>query len=501
MPLKVFLQCDKSFLPKARYVVEMLAMRIGETVRFIRKEECGSSDIILSYGRRARGRRLPGTHVVIAGSEEAWRMYELRERYLHTLAHRCTIDGESSLALFYDRDFIDHPEILFQKKGRDVTIHIDIIAGSFFFLSGWQEWRPAATDIHQRFPVQSSIQYAFGLLNRPIVDQYAVLLEKALEKAGRRRQRTGRYRGKTFAVMMTHDIDHIRKWTPGIIYRECFRYLLLNRRNDFLKDRVIRFWNFLKMLSVRKDPYRISAEKIVSAERSAGAHGTYFFKVGGDDKRDGLRYLKKEFVRRLFRILKSDGHQIGLHPSYNAYARSEMMSDQNEELRDAAGDPIQAVRQHFLRFEMPLTWRIQDGLGFDYDATLGFAGHEGFRMATCHPFRAYDLDNDRPLRLWELPLIAMDDTFVSYRKLDAQASWKALCALLETVKKYRGVAVVLFHNSCYDDFDNPGWGTIFEKTLRWSYENNAALLNGREVLESFRTTGTRRVGGKGNPVE
>jgi len=46
--------------------------------------------------------------------------------------------------------------------------------------------------------------------------------------------------------------------------------------------------------------------------------------------------------------------------------------------------------------------------------------------------------------------------------------------------------VLLFHNTCYDDFDSPGWGSIFEKTLRWSCENNAALLNGQDALESYR---------------
>jgi hypothetical protein len=164
------------------------------------------------------------------------------------------------------------------------------------------------------------------------------------------------------------------------------------------------------------------------------------------------------------------------------------MEKEHMALMVAMGEPPGAVREHFLRFEMPLTWRIQNGLDFEYDSTLGFPGHEGFRMATCHPFRVYDLEHDWPLHIWELPLIAMDDTFVSYRKLDPLASWKLIRDLLETAKKYHGVAVLLFHNSCYDDFDNQGWGTIFEKTLRWSFENDAALLNGQEALESYRKT-------------
>ncbi len=485
MPLKVFLTCEEPFKAKARHAIEMLLMMLGETVQFVGKEECTKSDIVLCYGSTGDFRRLPGKHIVIAGSAVAWKMFKSKEHYPHGIARRCTINEEPSLALFYDREFAQDSEKIVSEDGRDITIHIDIVASAFFFLSGWQEWRSSIADIHKRFPVESSIQYTFGVLNRPIIDHYSTLIEKALLKIGWRRLPAGRYQGKSFAVMMTHDIDHVRKWTPGIIYRECIRYLILNQRNDVMKARITRFGKFLKMLFIRNDPYRISITKILDAEESAGINGTFFFKAGGNDRRDVSYSLGNTFIKTLFGILKKSRHQIGLHPSYNAYSRQEMMVEEQKKLDEAVGKPVGAVREHFLRFEMPLTWRIQDELGFEYDSTLGFAGHEGFRMATCHPFRTYDLENDCPLRLWELPLIAMDDTFVSYRKLNASASWKAIHELLETVKKYRGVAVVLFHNTCYDSLDNLGWGTVFENTVRWCIENDAALLNGKEVLESY----------------
>jgi len=35
-------------------------------------------------------------------------------------------------------------------------------------------------------------------------------------------------------------------------------------------------------------------------------------------------------------------------------------------------------RQHFLKFEVPATWRIQEKAGFLYDTSLTFADHDGF---------------------------------------------------------------------------------------------------------------------------
>jgi len=57
--------------------------------------------------------------------------------------------------------------------------------------------------------------------------------------------------------------------------------------------------------------------------------------------------------------------------------------------------------------------------------------------------------------------------------------------LIATVKKYRGVAVLLFHNTCYDDLDFPGWGKAFEGSLAFSIQAGAFVGSGKEILESY----------------
>ena len=48
-------------------------------------------------------------------------------------------------------------------------------------------------------------------------------------------------------------------------------------------------------------------------------------------------------------------------------------------------------RQHYLRWEAPTTWRAWEEAGLDYDSTLTFADHAGFRCGVCFEYPVYDI--------------------------------------------------------------------------------------------------------------
>jgi hypothetical protein len=162
-----------------------------------------------------------------------------------------------------------------------------------------------------------------------------------------------------------------------------------------------------------------------------------------------------------------------------------MMQKEKERLDAGLPKKSGAVRQHFLRFAVPLTWRLQAQCGFVYDSTLGHSEYEGFRTGFCHPFRVYDYERDEVMNLWEIPLIAMDGTLADYRGLSPEESFDYIKQLILTTKRYGGVCVLLFHNTCYDDFDFPGWGKLFERCLSFAQSEGALLGSGREVLQAF----------------
>jgi len=106
-------------------------------------------------------------------------------------------------------------------------------------------------------------------------------------------------------------------------------------------------------------------------------------------------------------------------------------------------------RQHYLRWENPVTWQIWDEVGLDYDATLGFADHVGFRCGTCREFPVFDLKARKSLRLHERPLIVMDGTLLApqYMALQPEQALGWIEHLSNVCCCFGGTFSLLWHNT------------------------------------------------------
>jgi peptidoglycan/xylan/chitin deacetylase (PgdA/CDA1 family) len=485
--IQIVLDCEDSFKKKAAYTFETFFQILGLPFRFVDSNEVSSSDIGIWYGREIP--KISGRVLFIHGNLEAQLLFHQLLQLDKSVVKKTKLDGEDSLALFYDEEFGREGASFISGDDRCRIVHVDIVASAFYFLSCWQEITSTERDQHERFPASASLQYHHGLLHTPIVDQYAQLIGQELERlSGRSIAQIPRFYGKDFAVCMTHDVDYIRKWSLGIIYRELVRYLLLGKGGKNLGGRLKRARAFFQAISARDDPYRSSLEKILSVEKNAGIHATYYLKTGATSRHDVSYRINDGYGRNLVTSLETAGHEIGLHPSYNSFTGSRKIGAEKERLDHVLRAKAGGLRQHFLRFKIPETWRAQAELGFEHDATLGFPGHEGFRAAICHPFRPYDSEKDEVIGIWEVPLLAMDGTFQSYRNKSAEESLEIIKELILTVKKYHGVGVLLFHNTCYDELDFPGWGRVFESSLEFALAEGAFVGSTSEILNSYLRT-------------
>jgi hypothetical protein len=313
-----------------------------------------------------------------------------------------------------------------------------------------------------------------------VVDAYREVVAEQLVGAGIELERR-LWGGKSWAFCPTHDVDYLRKWRPGILYRDLIRPLFaagsLRARMKRLIAAAAQF--------LRGDPYRSALNRMPEEVLGRGGTGTYFFKTGGTDPHDVSYRIDGRYAARLLRRLKARRFEIGLHPSYLTPDAPAMMGAEKRSLEAACGDRVVSVRQHYLRFDPLATPRYHVSAGFGIDSTLGFAEHEGFRRGTCLPFQLFDLENDVALDLWEMPLAVMDSTLFNRRGYSPEQAIEASRKLAEECRRYGGAMVVLWHNILWDELDCPDWGRHFTDMLDLAKNEGALIASLEHSLNSW----------------
>ncbi len=363
----------------------------------------------------------------------------------------------------------------------------DLVASAFFWLSGWQEYTTAARDRHARFPHAASLQARLGTTTRPLVDGYREMLAARLRAHGLPTQRQ-RWGAHDWLLCPTHDIDYLRKWRPGMIYREGVEYFLLNYRHVSVGERVRRLGRFAADFARPGDVYRGAFARMQAEVQQRGGTATYFLKAGATSDQDVDYSLTSRYAQRKLAELKAAGFEIGLHPSYHAHTHARHLQAERDRLVAAAGAPV-SVRQHYLRWEAQRTPRLQQQAGFLIDSTLGFAEHEGFRNSTCRPFQLFDIGENAPLDLWEMPLALMESALFNRRMLEGEAAWEATRHILDTCRRFGGACVMLWHNVLWDELDHLGWGAHFLRTLDYAKAEGASITSLKQAMALGEVTG------------
>ncbi|MFT5144569.1 MAG: hypothetical protein ACI80V_001781 [Rhodothermales bacterium] len=357
----------------------------------------------------------------------------------------------------------------------------DIIASAFYWLAGCDETYNEPRDRHGRPVGRDSLLHTMGLAETAPVDAYREMLANALEAGGQSLPRRS-WKGASWCFCPTFDIDYLRKWRPGIIYRELIQNFLLGRGP---KPRGARLRSGLRQWLFRRDPYRTAISRMaLEVEKVQGA-GTFFFKGGASGPHDVRYSLQGGFIQRTFRALRAAGHDIGLHPSYHAFNHGGYLASEHQRLTTASGGAIHTVRTHYLRWDPPATPRNFAANGLVLDSSLGFADTPGFRNGTCLPFQTWDHDLNATSGIWEMPLAMMESAMFNREGLTSAQAIEQGGQLLRTVQQYGGVLVALWHNVLWDEPDFAGWGDHFLAMLRTASAGGGAILPLAEALRGW----------------
>jgi len=317
---------------------------------------------------------------------------------------------------------------------------IDIFSSSFFMLTRWEEYINKARDKHDRFPGKESVAYKFSFLQRPVVNEYIEMLWNMLVQLGNEQKRKKR----TFTPYITHDIDYILKW---ISVRSFLRSLIgdvyLRRNFKLLFKNVLKYFKVRKR--ILKDEFD-TFDYLMDLVEKYDLKSYFFFMVGGTSGFDNGYSLSHPYFEEIIQKIKNRGHYIGIHPSFNTYKNYEQLKKEIEILKNLIKSPISFGRQHYLRFEVPITWQIWNDLGMKWDSSMYYDDQYGFRTGTCYEYSVFNFLTRKKLNLKENTLVYMDSTLVDKGMSENEIKGK-IFDLIEKVKKYNGNFTFLWHNS------------------------------------------------------
>jgi hypothetical protein len=318
-----------------------------------------------------------------------------------------------------------------------VVFYADIVAATFFMLSRWEETVVAARDEHGRFPAAASVAYRQGFLDRPIVDEYALIL-RAWLKVLRPRWTPGSSRS---SVRLSHDLDMVQScpsfYAAG---RKCVGDLLRRRSLRKAADTLGRFMN------PTLDPVSQGISELAALSERYGFRSAFYFMGAKRSAYDSGYDPSSRFATRCVDYLAGRGHEVGFHAGYHTLDDLGRFEWEKSRVEKVLQNNRMGGRQHYLRFRAPDTWRMWENAGLAYDSTLSYADHEGFRCGTCHPFHPFDIEHNRQMNLTEIPLIVMDGTLRQYRGLTPEQGRDRILCLAERCKQVGGVFTLLWHN-------------------------------------------------------
>jgi hypothetical protein len=309
-------------------------------------------------------------------------------------------------------------------------------------------------DNHQRFPATSSHAYQNGYLERPIVDEWLMILGQVIERVWPGIE----LKQREFSIKVSHDVDSpsMYGFKPWSIIGRMMAGHLLKRRD------IKAFFTapYVKLATGNRlhpaDPCN-TFDWLMDVSEANNLQSAFYFICGGNHPNDVDYQPEHPVIRNLMRRIHDRGHEIGLHPSYNTFQQPELIKQEAEHLkRICAEEGIEQSqwggRMHYLRWEQPMTMRAWANAGMNYDSTLGYADRPGFRCGTCHEYPAFDPVAQEQLSLRIRPLVVMECTVIDSVYLGLGVTDEAedkIKQLKNCCRRVGGNFGLLWHNSYF----------------------------------------------------
>ena len=327
---------------------------------------------------------------------------------------------------------------------------LDILGTAFYLITRYEELAAPVEDDYGRFPVEASLAFQEGFLDRPVVDEYVELLWWLLSQQWPGLER----KQNRYQCFLSHDVD-----SPYRVLGRPLSDVVLAAGADVAMRRGWRVAGRRLTNACRvylgdhgADPYNTFEFIMSTSEACSLRNAFYFITRRRSGRLDGTCRFDSPEVRQLIRTAHDRGHEIGLHPSFNSFCSRRDVAEEFSLLRAqcerlGVRQSSWGGRQHYLRWKNPNTWAAWDQAGLDYDSSVGYADDVGFRCGTCREYTVYDLVERRPLQLRERPLIVMECALSYQLERPKSDAFGRISRLIDQCRRMRGNFTMLWHNN------------------------------------------------------
>lgn len=371
----------------------------------------------------------------------------------------------------------------------NIIVHQDFIKSAFYLLSSYQEHFLSDRDVHGRFPYEASIQKQLNIAYLPVVNYYFDILIAAIGQFCKQENIpfSRKRMFNEFGFFLSHDVDRIALYSWRQMAHKTMQLFGLRPTTNTIASTLKSIASGILHLiapGAIEDPWW-NFKHIIKQETSLGIRSTFYF-LSRQGKMDSRFTFKNRRIRKLISQLNGDGFETGLHGSYYSIDNIAVMEKQIAEMKNTTGIDPKGIRQHYLRAEMPITLRLQQQVGFEYDTSLGFASHAGYRNSYCYPFKPFDFEKGEMLDIWELPLMLMEVSVLDYQKEGFTELESSAMKMIKEARKFGGFFSLLWHNCRMSDHDCPGVGSFYESFLSKIMQRGAESVTGSGIVEKIK---------------
>ena len=128
--------------------------------------------------------------------------------------------------------------------------------------------------------------------------------------------------------------------------------------------------------------------------------------------------------------------------------------------------PVTSSRQHFIRFNLPHTYRYLIDAGIKEEFSMGYGSINGFRASVALPFYWYDLEKEEQTGLLVYPFCYMEANSFFEQKFTPKQAFDEIMHYYKVIKDINGLMITIWHNT-FLGTDNmfKGWKEVYQQFI------------------------------------